>query len=60
MPLSERELVCLADKYCAGDRLVPLERRYEEKMRHFADDKAVQAAIGRPKTRNGKRRRKRH
>lgn len=45
MPLSERELVCLADKYCAGDRLVPLERRYEEKMRHFADDKAVQAAI---------------
>ena len=43
--LTERELVCLADKYCLGIRLTPLESRYEEKKRQFRDNAEALTAI---------------
>ena len=43
--ITERELVCLADKYCLGIRLTPLESRYEEKKRQFRDNAEALTAI---------------
>ena len=43
--ITERELVCLADKYCLGVRLTPLESRYEERKRQFRDNAEALAAI---------------
>ncbi|MBO4301068.1 MAG: NTP transferase domain-containing protein [Desulfovibrio sp.] len=44
-PLTERELVYLADKYCRGDTFVPLERRFGMKMEQFSHDASACAAI---------------
>ena len=44
-PLSERELVYLADKYCRGHDFVPLERRFGQKLEIFAADPEACAAI---------------
>lgn len=44
-PLTERELVYLADKYCYGREFVPLERRFGQKLALYAADPAACAAI---------------
>lgn len=44
-PLSERELVFLADKYVRGSSPVPLRERFQSKMERFADDAEACAAI---------------
>lgn len=44
-PLTERELVYLADKYCYGREFVPLERRFGQKLDLYAADPAACAAI---------------
>ena len=44
-PVTERELVCLADKYCRGGEFVPLARRFALKMAQYAGDAAACAAI---------------
>ncbi|QGY41490.1 NTP transferase domain-containing protein [Pseudodesulfovibrio cashew] len=36
-PLSEREIVFLADKLVAGDQYIPLRTRFEEKLARFGD-----------------------
>lgn len=44
-PITERELVYLADKYCRGGEFVPLDRRFGEKMFSVGSDAAARAAI---------------
>ena len=44
-PLTEKELVCLADKYVWGDRLVPLKERFGHKAKLFAGDEAAHRAV---------------
>ena len=44
-PLTERELVYLADKYCHGREFVPLELRFGQKLDLYAADPAACAAI---------------
>ena len=47
-PITERELVFLADKYCYGTSFVPVARRFEQKLEIFAcDPEAVTAIKGR-------------
>lgn len=47
-PLSERELVYLADKYCYGGSFVSLEQRFGQKLELFAaDPQACEAILGR-------------
>ncbi|HJD96604.1 DVU_1551 family NTP transferase [Mailhella massiliensis] len=45
MPLSERELVFLADKYVRGASPVPLRERFRSKMERFSGDAEACAAI---------------
>ena len=45
-PITERELVFLADKYCYGGSFVSVRQRFEQKMETF-DAEAVQAIRGR-------------
>ena len=44
-PITERELVYLADKYCYGGSFVPLERRFGNKLEAYAQDAAACEAI---------------
>ncbi len=46
MPVTERELVHLADKLVHGSRVVSLKERFEEKLTLYAHDETAQAAIG--------------
>lgn len=45
VPITERELVYLADKYCYGGSFVPLERRFGNKLEAYAQDDAACEAI---------------
>ncbi len=45
-PITERELVFLADKYCYGSSFVPVRQRFEQKMETFGAE-AAQAIKGR-------------
>ncbi|WP_273523851.1 DVU_1551 family NTP transferase [Mailhella massiliensis] len=45
VPLSERELVFLADKYVRGSSPVPLRERFHSKMERFSGDAEACAAI---------------
>ena len=44
-PITERELVYLADKYCYGASFVPIERRFGNKLEVYAGDAAACEAI---------------
>lgn len=44
-PLDEAQIVFLADKLAAGDRLVDLEERFDRKMAKYGEDPAVAARI---------------
>ena len=44
-PITERELVYLADKYCYGGSFVPIERRFGNKLEAYAQDAAACEAI---------------
>ncbi|WP_291440607.1 DVU_1551 family NTP transferase [Desulfovibrio sp.] len=44
-PITERELVFLADKYCYGASFVPVQRRFEQKLEIFGADPAAATAI---------------
>ncbi len=44
-PLSERELIFLADKFVRGKEPVPLEERFRSKMACYPDDSEAVAAI---------------
>ncbi|WP_461211407.1 DVU_1551 family NTP transferase [Desulfocurvus sp. DL9XJH121] len=44
-PLTERELVFLADKYVRGESLVPLEQRYREKIEQWGREPHVRDEI---------------
>ena len=44
-PITERELVYLADKYCYGGSFVPIERRFGNKLEAYAGDAAACEAI---------------
>ena len=44
-PVSERELVYLADKYCWGGQFVPVAQRFGQKLEVFAQDAEACAAI---------------
>ena len=44
-PLTERELVFLADKYVRGNEAVPIRERFHSKMELFPDDPEAVAAI---------------
>ncbi|MGE4551963.1 MAG: DVU_1551 family NTP transferase [Desulfovibrionaceae bacterium] len=44
-PLTEREIVFLADKFVRGDQIVGLEQRYMAKARKFRDDPEAAAAV---------------
>lgn len=46
-PLTEREIVFLADKFVFGHWLVPVPSRYQQKMDLYADDPEALAAITR-------------
>jgi len=47
-PVTERELVYLADKYCYGGSFVPLQRRFDLKLEAYAQDtQACEAILGR-------------
>ena len=52
-PITERELVYLADKYCYGGSYVPLERRFGNKLEAYAQDaqacEAIRGRLGRAK-----------
>ena len=52
-PITERELVYLADKYCYGGRFVPIERRFGNKLEVYAGDapasEAIRGRLGRAK-----------
>lgn len=45
LPITERELVFLADKYCYGASFVPVQRRFEQKLEIFGTDPAAATAI---------------
>ena len=44
-PVSANEVVYLADKLLLGTKLVPIETRFAEKMRKYAHDLEIRAAI---------------
>jgi hypothetical protein len=44
-PLTEKELIYLADKYFQGDRLVSLQERFLHKQELFAGDEEALVAI---------------
>lgn len=44
-PITERELVFLADKYVRGSEIVPMTERFHSKMERYAGDSAAVAAI---------------
>lgn len=44
-PITERELVFLADKYVRGSEIVPITERFHSKMERYADDPAAVTAI---------------
>lgn len=44
-PITEKELVYLADKYVFGDKLVPLRQRFGQKLACFSEDARARAAI---------------
>ncbi len=44
-PVTERELVYLADKYCCGPRFVPLEERFGQKMDLYRGNEKALAGI---------------
>lgn len=55
--LTEKELVCLADKLVRGRSRVPIEQRFEEKLRKYAGDpEACRAIRGRLATAQSLRR----
>lgn len=43
--LTEKEVVCLADKLVRGQDRVPVRQRFTEKLEIYADDKTARAAI---------------
>ncbi|MBB5142068.1 DVU_1551 family NTP transferase [Desulfovibrio intestinalis] len=45
-PITERELIFLADKYCYGSSYVPVRQRFEQKLEIFGSD-AAEAIKGR-------------
>ncbi len=45
LPVSERDVVCLADKLVLGDLIVSLEERFERRLDCHSDDLNAQAAI---------------
>jgi molybdenum cofactor cytidylyltransferase len=45
--LTEREIVCLADKLVRGPERIPLRQRFDEKLSMYADDPAACSAIHR-------------
>lgn len=45
MPITERELVHLADKLVRGERVVSLEQRFGDKLALYAQDQAARTAI---------------
>ena len=44
-PVTERELVYLADKYCHGGNFVPVQRRFDLKLEAYAQDAPACEAI---------------
>ena len=44
-PITERELVFLADKYVRGSEIVPITERFHSKMERYADDPTAVTAI---------------
>ncbi|MDD4702054.1 MAG: HD domain-containing protein, partial [Desulfovibrio sp.] len=48
-PLTERELIFLADKYCYGSSFVPVRQRFEQKLEIFGGDaaEAIKGRMGR-------------
>ena len=52
-PVTERELVYLADKYCYGGNFVPVQRRFGLKLEAYAQDapacEAIRGRLGRVK-----------
>ena len=46
-PVSEAEVVYLADKYVEADRIVPIEKRFDEKARHFQNNPDALARLHR-------------
>lgn len=47
-PITERELVYLADKYCYGGSFVPVQQRFGQKLEAYAQDApACEAILGR-------------
>ena len=44
-PVTERELVYLADKYCYGGNFVPVQRRFDLKLEAYAQDAPACEAI---------------
>jgi len=44
-PITEKELIYLADKYVCGDRPVTLQERFGRKLEQFSEDAAACAAI---------------
>lgn len=43
--ISERDVVCFADKLVQGNCVVPLEIRFQRKLDHYANDPVARAAI---------------
>ena len=48
-PITERELIFLADKYCYGSSYVPVRQRFEQKLEIFGNDaaEAIKGRMGR-------------
>ncbi|MFT4300481.1 MAG: nucleotidyltransferase family protein [Desulfovibrio sp.] len=48
-PITERELIFLADKYCYGPSYVPVRQRFEQKLEIFGSDaaEAIKGRMGR-------------
>lgn len=48
-PVTERELIFLADKYCYGSSYVPVRQRFEQKLEIFGGDaaEAIKGRMGR-------------
>ncbi len=44
-PITEKELVYLADKYVCGSRIVPITERFAQKLTQYGHDAAAYAAI---------------
>jgi molybdenum cofactor cytidylyltransferase len=45
--MEEKDIVCLADKLVSGDEIVPLEKRFYQKLHRYKDDKNASQAIKR-------------